>query len=128
MLNRIRRVKMRKITATPPFPIPSAYKCPRSIYCDRARLEPGDPRRPLVTHAPENRSNLVGPPSTSLARSSRSEQPTVAKSARHLRPPADRMRTDFFDHRLRNETELEEKSDYIQMNPLRRSLCKEAED
>ena len=35
---------------------------------------------------------------------------------------------DFFDHRLRNEAELEEKSDYIKMNPVRRGLCQKPED
>jgi putative transposase len=35
---------------------------------------------------------------------------------------------DFFDHRLRNHTELLEKVDYILMNPVRRGLCERAED
>jgi len=35
---------------------------------------------------------------------------------------------DFFDHRLRNHHELEEKMDYILLNPVRKNLCKRIED
>ena len=35
---------------------------------------------------------------------------------------------DFFDHRLRNEAELQEKTSYILMNPVRKGLCERAED
>lgn len=35
---------------------------------------------------------------------------------------------DFFDHRLRDHHELEEKTDYIRMNPVRWGLCQRAED
>jgi putative transposase len=35
---------------------------------------------------------------------------------------------DFFDHRLRNEHQLEEKTHYILMNPVRKDLCKRPED
>lgn len=35
---------------------------------------------------------------------------------------------DFFDHRLRNDSELEEKSTYIALNPVRRALCQKPED
>ena len=35
---------------------------------------------------------------------------------------------DFFDHRLRNERELEEKVSYILMNPVRKGLCERVED
>ncbi len=35
---------------------------------------------------------------------------------------------DFFDHRLRNHHELEEKVSYILMNPVRKGLCERAED
>ena len=35
---------------------------------------------------------------------------------------------DFFDHRLRNDQELQEKTSYILMNPVRKGLCKRAED
>jgi putative transposase len=35
---------------------------------------------------------------------------------------------DFFDHRLRNDQELQEKTSYILMNPVRRGLCVRAED
>ena len=35
---------------------------------------------------------------------------------------------DFFDHRLRNHHELEEKTSYILMNPVRKGLCERAED
>ena len=35
---------------------------------------------------------------------------------------------DFFDHRLRNHGELDEKTSYILMNPVRRGLCERAED
>ena len=35
---------------------------------------------------------------------------------------------DFFDHRLRNHFEEEEKRSYILMNPVRKGLCKKAED
>jgi putative transposase len=34
----------------------------------------------------------------------------------------------FFDHRLRDEHQLQEKSDYIKMNPIRRGLCEKPED
>jgi putative transposase len=34
----------------------------------------------------------------------------------------------YFDHRLRNTTELEQKSEYIRMNPVRRNLCAKPED
>jgi putative transposase len=34
----------------------------------------------------------------------------------------------FFDHRLRTAAELEEKSNYIAMNPVRRALCQKPED
>ena len=35
---------------------------------------------------------------------------------------------DFFDHRLRNHHELEEKTSYILMNPVRKGLCERPED
>jgi len=35
---------------------------------------------------------------------------------------------DFFDHRLRDHHELQEKTGYILMNPVRKGLCKRAED
>ena len=34
----------------------------------------------------------------------------------------------FFDHRLRDHHELEEKTSYILMNPVRKALCERAED
>src|SRR5205809_8008799 len=35
---------------------------------------------------------------------------------------------DFFDHRLRDHHELEEKTSYILMNPVRKGLCERPED
>ncbi|EEF62067.1 REP-associated tyrosine transposase [Pedosphaera parvula] len=35
---------------------------------------------------------------------------------------------DFFDHRLRDHHELDEKTRYILMNPVRKGLCKRVED
>jgi putative transposase len=35
---------------------------------------------------------------------------------------------DFFDHRLRNDQELQEKTSYILMNPVRKGLCERMED
>jgi REP-associated tyrosine transposase len=35
---------------------------------------------------------------------------------------------DFFDHRLRDHHELEEKTSYILMNPVRKGLCERVED
>jgi putative transposase len=35
---------------------------------------------------------------------------------------------DFFDHRLRDHHELQEKTNYILMNPVRRVLCERVED
>jgi putative transposase len=35
---------------------------------------------------------------------------------------------DFFDHRLRDQHELEEKASYILMNPVRKGLCVRPED
>ena len=35
---------------------------------------------------------------------------------------------DFFDHRLRDQHELEEKTSYILMNPVRKGLCERMED
>src|SRR6266508_2041159 len=35
---------------------------------------------------------------------------------------------DFFDHRLRNHHELEEKTSYILTNPVRKGLCQQPED
>ncbi|MBI3417054.1 MAG: hypothetical protein HY043_17315 [Verrucomicrobia bacterium] len=35
---------------------------------------------------------------------------------------------DFFDHRLRNHHEAQEKINYVLMNPVRRGLCERAED
>jgi putative transposase len=35
---------------------------------------------------------------------------------------------DFFDHRLRNHHELEEKTSYVLMNPVRKGLCQRVED
>jgi putative transposase len=35
---------------------------------------------------------------------------------------------DFFDHRLRDDQELEEKTSYILMNPVRKGLCKRVEE
>ena len=35
---------------------------------------------------------------------------------------------DFFDHRLRNADELEEKTSYILLNPVRKGLCERIED
>jgi putative transposase len=36
--------------------------------------------------------------------------------------------SDFFDHRLRDEAQLQEKTSYILSNPVRKGLCKHAED
>ena len=35
---------------------------------------------------------------------------------------------DFFDHRLRGQHELDEKTCYILMNPVRKGLCERPED
>ena len=35
---------------------------------------------------------------------------------------------DFFDHRLRDHRELDAKTSYILMNPVRKGLCERAED
>ncbi len=35
---------------------------------------------------------------------------------------------DFFDHRIRDNENLDEKAHYIRMNPVRESLCKRPED
>jgi REP element-mobilizing transposase RayT len=35
---------------------------------------------------------------------------------------------DFFDHRLRDHHEMQEKTGYILMNPVRKGLCKRAEN
>jgi putative transposase len=35
---------------------------------------------------------------------------------------------DFFDHRLRDQNELQEKTCYILMNPVRKGLCERMED
>ena len=35
---------------------------------------------------------------------------------------------DFFDHRLRDHHELDEKTSYILLNPVRKGLCERAED
>ena len=35
---------------------------------------------------------------------------------------------DFFDHRLRNHHELDEKTSYVLMNPVRWGLCERRED
>jgi REP element-mobilizing transposase RayT len=35
---------------------------------------------------------------------------------------------DFYDHRLRDHHELEEKTHYVLMNPVRKGLCERAED
>jgi REP element-mobilizing transposase RayT len=35
---------------------------------------------------------------------------------------------DFFDHRLRDQHELQEKMSYILMNPVRKGLCERVED
>jgi hypothetical protein len=35
---------------------------------------------------------------------------------------------DFFDHRLRDHHEAEEKTSYVLMNPVRRGLCERAEE
>ncbi len=34
----------------------------------------------------------------------------------------------FFGHRLRHHRELQEKTSYVQMNPVRKGLCERAED
>ncbi|MGA3284768.1 MAG: hypothetical protein ABSD57_09960 [Verrucomicrobiota bacterium] len=34
----------------------------------------------------------------------------------------------FFDHRLRDHHELEEKTSYVLMNPVRKGLCERMED
>jgi putative transposase len=39
-----------------------------------------------------------------------------------------RWQRDFFDHRLRNHHELEEKTAYILMNPVRKGLCERMDD
>jgi putative transposase len=35
---------------------------------------------------------------------------------------------DFFDHRLRDDHQLDEKTSYVLMNPVRKGLCKQPED
>ena len=35
---------------------------------------------------------------------------------------------DFFDHRLRDHHQLQEKAAYIRLNPVRKNLCERAED
>ena len=39
-----------------------------------------------------------------------------------------RWQRDFFDHRLRDHHEIEEKLSYILLNPVRRGLCQRVED
>jgi len=39
-----------------------------------------------------------------------------------------RWQRDFFDHRLRDHHELQEKTSYILMNPIRKGLCERMED
>lgn len=34
----------------------------------------------------------------------------------------------FFDHRLRNDAEVVEKTEYVMQNPVRKGLCERAED
>lgn len=35
---------------------------------------------------------------------------------------------DFFDHRIRDNENLDKKADYIRMNPVRKGLCEKSED
>jgi len=42
--------------------------------------------------------------------------------------PGVKWQRDFFDHRLRNDQELQAKTNYILMNPVRKELCEHAED
>ena len=35
---------------------------------------------------------------------------------------------DFFDHRLRNDAEVQEKISYVLMNPVRKSMCEKSDD
>jgi REP element-mobilizing transposase RayT len=39
-----------------------------------------------------------------------------------------RWQTDFFDHRLRGDENLDEKAHYVRMNPVRAGLCAEPGD
>jgi putative transposase len=38
-----------------------------------------------------------------------------------------RWQNNYFDHRIRNQRELEEKAAYIRLNPVRKSLCRTAD-
>jgi putative transposase len=55
---------------------------------------------------------------------------TVIKNWKHFNATHFRVewQRDFFDHRLRNDQEEQEKTSYILMNPLRKGLCERAED
>jgi putative transposase len=61
---------------------------------------------------------IATPPTPGLAT-------TIARWAAHH--PI-KWQHNFFDHRLRNTGELEEKSAYIRMNPVRRNLCTKTKD
>ena len=39
-----------------------------------------------------------------------------------------RWQREFFDHRLRDQREIDEKTEYILMNPVRKGLCQSPED
>ena len=46
----------------------------------------------------------------------------------HKRQNKVQWQENFFDHRIRNRDEFEEKAFYIRMNPVRQGLCQSAED
>jgi putative transposase len=46
----------------------------------------------------------------------------------HDKHLAVRWQENYFDHRIRNRQQLEEKDAYIRMNPVRRGLCRFPED
>ena len=46
----------------------------------------------------------------------------------HKRLNGVRWQENFFDHRIRNREEFDEKACYIRMNPARKGLCQTAED
>jgi len=39
-----------------------------------------------------------------------------------------RWQRDFFDHRIRDDENVDEKAYYIRMNPVRKGLCDKSED
>jgi hypothetical protein len=101
---------------------------PRRNWRCRARRHEIQPRAirlalpPLSAYAGSSARDYCVPAQTGYANDHRELEEVRRRKTRRG------LATRFFDHRLRDHHELEEKTSYVLMNPVRKGLCERKED